>query len=132
MIAGPVLAGVGYRLIRPAAHGFHVITDLLPGMIVLATGTVLTSTPLTSLNLSSVEPEHGGIASAVRNAAGRLSALIATALCGADRGQCADRYQLRSAAAGLCSVVLHRVAALCRDRHDAHPHLRHAHATAAL
>jgi hypothetical protein len=23
------------------------------------------------------------------------------------------------------------VAALCRDRHDAHPHLRHAHATAA-
>ena len=31
VIAGPVLAGVGYRLIRPAAHGLHVVTDLLPG-----------------------------------------------------------------------------------------------------
>jgi hypothetical protein len=35
---GPVLAGVGYLLIRPAAHGFHVVTDLLPAMFVLATG----------------------------------------------------------------------------------------------
>lgn len=34
VIAGPVLAGTGYLLIRPAAHGFHLVTDLLPGMIV--------------------------------------------------------------------------------------------------
>jgi hypothetical protein len=37
---------------------------------------------LTSLNLSFVEPERGGIASAVKNAAGRLSALIGTACVG--------------------------------------------------
>jgi len=82
VIAGPVLAAIGYLLIRPAAHGFHAVTDLLPGLIVLATGTVLTSTPLTSVNLSSVEPEHGGVASAIQNAAGRLSALIGTACIG--------------------------------------------------
>ena len=44
--------------------------------------TVLTSTPLTALNLSSVEPAHGGIAAAIQNAVGRLSALIATACVG--------------------------------------------------
>ena len=82
LMTGPVLAGVGYLLIRPAAHGFHVVTDLLPGIIVVATGMVVTSTPLTSLNLSSVEPAHGGIASASQNAVGRLSALIATACVG--------------------------------------------------
>jgi hypothetical protein len=82
VMTGPVLAGVGFLLIRPAAHGFHVVTDLLPAMIVVAAGLVVTITPLTSLNLSSVEPAHGGIASAIQNAMGRLSALIATACVG--------------------------------------------------
>jgi hypothetical protein len=82
VMTGPVLAGVGFLLIRPAAHGFHVVTELLPAMIVVAAGLVVTITPLTSLNLSSVEPAHGGIASAIQNAMGRLSALIATACVG--------------------------------------------------
>jgi predicted MFS family arabinose efflux permease len=144
VIMGPVLAGVGYLLIRPATHGFHLVTDLLPGMIVLAAGTVLTSTPLTALNLSSVEPEHGGIASAIQNAVGRLSALIATACVGliaastltdASFGRllqvCAVLFFM-AAVVGAVTVtnpavtpgsVPCEVAALCRDRHDAHPHL---------
>lgn len=143
-MAGPVLAGVGYLLIRPAAHGFHVVTDLLPGMIVLATGTVLTSTPLTSLNLSSVEPAHGGIASAIQNAMGRLSALIATACVGLIAAStltdasflrllqvCAALFVIAAAVSAimitnpavLAEPVPCEVAALCRDRHDAHPHL---------
>ncbi|MGO9034868.1 MFS transporter [Mycobacterium sp.] len=144
---GPVLAGVGYLLIRPAAPGFHVVTDLLPGMIVLAIGAVLTSTPLTALNLSSVEPEHGGIASAIQNVVGRLSALIATACVGliaastlADASfarvlQVAAVLFFIAAAIGAVTItnptvpvepVSCEVAALCRDRHDAHPQLAHA------
>ncbi len=144
VITGPVQAGVGYLLIRPDTHEFHLITDLMPGMIVLATGTVLTSTPLTSLNLSSVEPEHGGIASAIQNAVGRLSALIATASVGliaastlTDAGfgrllqVCAVLFFIAAAVAAititnqpvLAKSVPCEVAALCRDRHDAHPHL---------
>jgi len=69
-------------LIRPSAHGFNVVTQLLPGMIVLATGMVTTITPLTSLNLSAVKPAHSGIAAAVQNAVGWTSALIATACVG--------------------------------------------------
>ena len=51
-------------------------------MIVLAIGLVLTLTPLTAVNLSSVEPAHSGIAAAIQNAAGRTSTLIAVACVG--------------------------------------------------
>jgi hypothetical protein len=81
-MAGPVLAGLGLLLIRPSAHGFNIFTQLLPGRIVLAVGLVVTITPLTALNLSSVEPARSGIASAIQNAVGRLSALIAVACMG--------------------------------------------------
>jgi EmrB/QacA subfamily drug resistance transporter len=82
LMAGPVLAGLGLLLIRPSAHGFNIFTHLLPGRIVLAVGLVVTITPLTALNLSSVEPARSGIASAIQNAVGRLSALIAVACMG--------------------------------------------------
>jgi EmrB/QacA subfamily drug resistance transporter len=144
LITGPVVAGVGYLLIRPDAHRFHVIANLLPGMIVFAVGTVLTSTPLTALNLSSVDTVHGGIASAIQNSVGRLSALIATACVGliaasaltnASFGrllQVSAALFFIAAAVGTFIVanptvpaepVPCEVAAMCRDRHDAHPHL---------
>jgi hypothetical protein len=81
-MAGPVLAGLGLLLIRPSAHGFNIFTQLLPGRIVLAVGLVVTITPLAALNLSSVEAAQSGIASAIQNAVGRLSALIAVACVG--------------------------------------------------
>ena len=82
IVTGPVLAGIGLLLIRPSAHGFNVLTDLLPGMMVLATGMVLTITPLTSLNLSSLDSERSGIAAAIQNVVGRTSALTAVASVG--------------------------------------------------
>ena len=82
LMTGPVVAGFGLLLIRPSAHGFNVVTDLLPGRIVLAIGLVATLTPLTAVNLSSVDPAHSGIAAAIQNAVGRLSTLIAVACVG--------------------------------------------------
>lgn len=82
LVAGPALAGVGLLLIHPAAHGFQVVTDVLPGRIVLAIGMVLAVTPLTAANLSSVNSAHSGIAAAIQNATGRTSALIAVACMG--------------------------------------------------
>jgi EmrB/QacA subfamily drug resistance transporter len=82
LMTGPVLAGLGFLLIRPTAHGFNIFTQLLPGRVVLATGLVLTITPLTALNLSSVEITHSGIAAAIQNAVGRVSALIAVGCVG--------------------------------------------------
>jgi EmrB/QacA subfamily drug resistance transporter len=82
LIAGPSLAGFGLLLIRPTAHGFHVVTDVLPGRILLALGMVLAVTPVTAVMLSAVKATHSGIAAAIQNATGRTSALIAVACVG--------------------------------------------------
>jgi EmrB/QacA subfamily drug resistance transporter len=82
LTTGPALAGLGLLLIGPTTHGFHVATDVLPGRIMLAIGMVLAITPLTAVNLSSVESVHSGIAAAIQNATGRTSALIAVACVG--------------------------------------------------
>jgi predicted MFS family arabinose efflux permease len=82
LTTGPALAGLGLLLIRPTTHGFHVVTDVLPGRIVLAIGMVLAITPLTAVILSAVKSAHSGIAAAIQNATGRTSALIAVACMG--------------------------------------------------
>ncbi len=81
LTTGPALAGIGLLLIRPG-HGFNIATHLLPGMIVLAIGMVLTNTPLTAVNLSSVAASNSGIAAAMQNAVGRTSALTSVACVG--------------------------------------------------
>jgi hypothetical protein len=73
---------LGLLLIHPTAHGSHVVTDVLPGRILLAIGMVLAVTPLTAVNLSAVKAAHSGIAAAIQNATGRTSALIAVACVG--------------------------------------------------
>lgn len=82
LMTGPALAGLGLLLIRPSAHGLHILTDVLPGRILLAIGMVLAVTPLTAVNLSAVKSAHSGIAAAIQNATGRTSALIAVACVG--------------------------------------------------
>jgi EmrB/QacA subfamily drug resistance transporter len=81
LTTGPLLAGFGLLLIRPG-HGFNILTHLLPGTILIAIGMVLTSTPLTALNLSSIDPGRSGIAAALQNAVGRTSALTSVACVG--------------------------------------------------
>lgn len=82
IVVGPALAGFGLLLIRPAAHGFNILTDLLPGTTVVAIGLVIAITPLTALNLSSLDSEHSGIAAAIQNVVGRTSALTSVACVG--------------------------------------------------
>jgi EmrB/QacA subfamily drug resistance transporter len=82
LMTGPALAGLGLLLIGPTTHGFHIVTDVLPGRILLAIGMVLAVTPMTAVNLSSVKSAQSGIAAAIQNATGRTSALIAVACVG--------------------------------------------------
>jgi EmrB/QacA subfamily drug resistance transporter len=144
LIAGPVIAGVGLLLIRPTGHGFNVVSQLLPGMTLFATGLVVTVTPLTSICMSAVDPIHGGIASAINNAVSRLAGLIAVACMGLiAAGALTDASFLRLvqvsavlfiAGAVVCAVTITNpvapaepvpceVAALCRDRASAPPAL---------
>ena len=82
LISGPALAAVGLLLIRPNGHAFNVVTQLLPGITLLATGMVATLTPLTSISLSAVEPARSGIGSAINSAVSRLAGLMAVACMG--------------------------------------------------
>jgi EmrB/QacA subfamily drug resistance transporter len=144
MVAGPTLAGVGLLVIRPSADGFNVVTQLLPGTTLLAIGLVATVTPLTSVSMSSVDPVHGGIASAVNNAVSRLASLIAVACMGLiAAGTLTDSSFVRLAevsgvlfmiGAAISGVMITNpesaaqplpceIAALCRDRPGVQPAL---------
>jgi predicted MFS family arabinose efflux permease len=82
MAVGPVLAGIGFFLMRPAEGSFNFWVQLLPGLVLFGLGLVITVTPLTSAVLSAVDPGHSGIASAINNAVARLAGLIAVAFIG--------------------------------------------------
>lgn len=144
LIAGPALAGIGLLLIRPKANGFQAITDLVPGMTVLAVGLVATITPLTSVMLASVPTAHSGLASAINNGVSRLAALMSIGSMGLISGGAASAtgftHVLEVSAAlfalgALCAALLITnpragcqpvpcdTAALCRDRPGVQPAL---------
>ena len=141
---GPALAGLGLLLIRPAGENLNILTDLMPGITVVAVGLVITITPLTSLALSSVEPERSGIAAAIQNVVGRTSALTAVACVGliaADALTDASFARLLDVSAVLffigaviCAVIIRNravtdelvafeVAVLCSDQQEAYADL---------
>ena len=151
LIAGPALAGIGLLLIRPKPNGFHAITDLVPGMTVLAIGLVATITPLVSVTLASVPTEHSGLASAINNAVSRLAALMSigsmgliSVRTGSATGFAhvlevsAALFALGAVCAALlitnppagCRPVPCDVAALCRDRPGVQPALASSRSTA--
>ncbi|WP_155770079.1 MFS transporter [Mycobacterium asiaticum] len=152
LIAGPALAGLGLLLIRPKSTGFQAITDLIPGVTVLAIGLVATITPLTSVTLASVPTEYSGLASAINNAVSRLAALASIGSLGlisvgavSDTGLASvlEVSAVLFTVAALCAVLLLKnlpahcrpvpcdVAALCRDRPGVQPAVLSSHSTAA-
>ncbi|OBF90416.1 MFS transporter [Mycobacterium sp. 852014-52450_SCH5900713] len=143
LIVGPALAGIGLLLIRPKPICFQAITDLVPGMTVLAIGLVVTITPLTSVTLASVPTENSGVASAINNGVSRLAALVSIGSLGlistgtASAIGFAHVLELSAALFGLgalcaallitnlpaCQPVPCDIAALCRDRPGVQPAL---------
>jgi EmrB/QacA subfamily drug resistance transporter len=86
MAAGPLLAAIGFVLMRPAPSSFNFWLQLLPGLVLFGLGLSVTVTPLTSAVLSAVDAGHSGIASAINNAVSRLAGLIAVAFIGVIAG----------------------------------------------
>jgi EmrB/QacA subfamily drug resistance transporter len=80
MAVGPVVVGVGMVLLRIIGPSGNYLTEVLPGVLVLALGLVITVAPLTSTALSSAPVEHAGVASAVNNDVARAGGLIAVAV----------------------------------------------------
>jgi EmrB/QacA subfamily drug resistance transporter len=80
MSVGPLVAGVGLTLLVRLTSDHSYVTGVLPGVLVLGLGLVITVAPLTSTAMSSAPGEHAGLASAVNNDVARAAGLFAVAV----------------------------------------------------
>jgi EmrB/QacA subfamily drug resistance transporter len=80
MSVGPLVAGLGLFLLTRAATDHNYLTGVLPGIVTLGVGLVITVAPLTSTAMSSAPAAHAGIASAVNNDVARVGGLLAVAV----------------------------------------------------
>jgi EmrB/QacA subfamily drug resistance transporter len=92
MAVGPVVVGVGMVLLRMIGSSGNYLTEVLPAVLVLALGLVITVAPLTATALASAPVEHAGVASAVNNDVARAGGLIAVALLPALSGLSGHSY----------------------------------------
>jgi len=92
MTLGPIVAGAGLFLLTRAATDSNYVSGVLPGVLVLGAGLVITVAPLTSTAMSSAPGGHAGIASAVNNDVARAGGLIAVAVLPVVSGLTGDAY----------------------------------------
>jgi EmrB/QacA subfamily drug resistance transporter len=80
MTAGPIVAAVGFLLLRGIDADTSYVADVLPGMVVVGAGLTLTVAPLTATVLDSAPDRYAGVASGVNNAVARAAGLLAVAV----------------------------------------------------
>ena len=80
MTLGPLLVAAGFVLYTRIGPGSTYLADILPGMLVFASGLTLTVAPLTATVLAAAPAEHAGMASAVNNTVARTAGLLAVAI----------------------------------------------------
>lgn len=80
MTVGPLLAAAGLLLLRRVGPHADYLTDVLPGVVVLALGLAATVAPLTSTVLAAAPERSAGVASAVNNDVARTGGLLAVAV----------------------------------------------------
>lgn len=92
MSVGPLAAGIGLTLLLRLTNDHAYVSGVLPGVLLLGVGLVLTVAPLTSTAMSSAPGEHAGLASAVNNDVARAAGLLAVAVLPVISGLTGDAY----------------------------------------
>jgi EmrB/QacA subfamily drug resistance transporter len=80
MTLGPMLVGGGLALLARATDPGSYLTEVFPGVLLLAVGLTVAVAPLTATAMGSAPAEHSGIASAVNNVVARAAGLFAVAV----------------------------------------------------
>lgn len=121
VVAGNLVVAAGVWSLSLVGPGAEFLTDILPGMIVLAVGLATLGAPLTSATLSAVGDHDQGIASGVNNTVGQLAGLLMIVVLPAvaglsgktfDSPEFADGYELAMRACALLCLVSAAIAGL--------------------
>ena len=82
LLIGPCVAAGGYAGLALLGHESHYWSGFFPGIVVVATGMMLTVAPLTSTVLGAVDQRYAGLASGLNSAVSRTASLLAIAVLG--------------------------------------------------